>query len=104
MVLQVDGRIHFGISSRDRIDSVCSTGNGVELDIIPGQENVITTRTTEPRDLAWLLHGVLWRLPAEENITAAVLSQDVLRWLDEPVQRPDGGETSLSRAVRESGR
>lgn len=94
IVLPVDSQIYFSVSSRDVVHSFAVPEMGLKQDAFPGEEDVITTRTTEQGTYQGYCMEFCGVSHSKMTFTVEVMSQEEFQgWLDEQEQRPDDGET-----------
>ena len=89
IVLPVDTRVYFSVTSRDVVHSFSVPDMGLKQDAFPGQENMIVTRTTEQGTYQGYCAEFCGVNHAGMTFTVEVMSQSEFQsWLNEQEQRP----------------
>ena len=94
IVLPVDTQVYFSISSRDVVHSFSVPDMGLKQDAFPGEQSVITTRTTEQGTYQGYCAEFCGVSHSKMTFTVEVMSQDEFQgWLNEQEQRPGDDQT-----------
>jgi cytochrome c oxidase subunit 2 len=89
IVLPVDTRVVFSVTSRDVVHSFSVPEMGLKQDAFPGEENAIVTRTTEQGSFQGYCTEFCGVNHAGMTFTVEVVSQEEYQgWLEEQEQRP----------------
>ncbi|GAB7093654.1 cytochrome c oxidase subunit II [Halolamina litorea] len=94
VVLPVDTRVFFSISSRDVVHSFSVPEMGLKQDAFPGEENVIMTQTTEQGTYQGYCTEFCGVSHAKMTFTVEVMGQqEYQNWLGDQEQRPATDES-----------